>query len=84
MMALHHHSSQEFATKCIDQFDRLYEESQDITRVMGISMHTYISGVPHRSKYVEQVYQHITSKPDVLIWTGEQILDWFKGELENN
>ncbi len=77
MMALHHHSSVEFATKCIDHFDRLYEESADITRVMGISMHTYISGVPHRSKYVEQVYKHITSKPDVLIWTGEQILDWF-------
>jgi hypothetical protein len=50
---------------------------------MGISMHTYISGVPHRSKYVEQVYQHITSKPDVLIWTGEQILDWYKDQLKN-
>ena len=82
MMALHHHSSQEFATKCIDHFDRLYEESRDITRIMGISMHTYISGVPHRSKYVEQVYQHITSKPDVLIWTGEQILDWYKDQLK--
>ena len=78
MMALHHHSSEEFSTKCIDHFDRLYEESTDITRIMGISMHTYISGVPHRSKYVEQVYEHITSKPDVLMWTGEQVYEWYK------
>lgn len=78
MMALHHHSSKEFATKCIDHFDRLYEESTDITRIMGISMHTYISGVPHRSKYVEQVYEHITSKPGVLMWTGEQVYEWYK------
>ena len=84
MMALHHHSSQEFSTKCIDHFDRLYEESTDITRIMGISMHTYISGVPHRSRYVEQVYRHITSKPDVLMWTGEQILDWYKEQLGNS
>ena len=48
---------------------------------MGISMHTYISGVPHRSKYVEQVYEHITSKPDVLMWTGEQVYEWYKNKL---
>jgi peptidoglycan/xylan/chitin deacetylase (PgdA/CDA1 family) len=81
MMALQQHSSEEFAKRCIDHFDRLYEESAAITRVMGISMHTYISGVPHRSKYVEQVYKHITSKPDVLVWTGEQVMDWFKTQV---
>ena len=81
MMALQQHSSKEFATRCMDHFDRLYEDSADITRVMGISMHTYISGVPHRSKYVEQVYSHITSKPDVLIWTGEQVMNWFKTQV---
>ena len=83
MMALHHHSSKEFATKCIDHFDRLYQDSAEITRIMGISMHTYISGVPHRSKYVEQVYEYITSRPDVLIWTGEQVLDWYKEQMSN-
>ena len=81
MMALQQHSSEEFAKRCIDHFDRLYEDSADITRIMGISMHTYISGVPHRSKYVEQVYSHITSKPDVLIWTGEQVMNWFKTQI---
>ena len=43
MMALHHHSSEEFATKCVNHFDRLYEESADITRIMGISMHIFLA-----------------------------------------
>ena len=81
IMALQQHSSEEFAKRCIDQFDRLYEESADITRIMGISMHTFLSGVPHRCKYVEQVYKHITSKPDVLLWTGEQVIDWYKTQI---
>ena len=81
IMAVQNHSSKEFAMKCIDQFDRLYDDSEEITRIMGISMHTFISGVPHRSKYVEQVYQHITSKSDVLMWTGEQILEWYQGQM---
>jgi allantoinase len=76
MMALQQHTSDLFAQRCIDQFERLYADSAEITRVMGISLHTYISGVPHRIKYVEQVFEHIASKPDVLFWTGEQILDW--------
>lgn len=82
IMALQQHSSEEFAKRCIDQFDRLYEDSADITRIMGISMHTFLSGVPHRSKYVEQVYKHITSKPDVLLWTGEQVIDWYKTQAQ--
>ena len=82
IMALHHHSSNEFSRRCIDHFDRLYEESGDVTRIMGISMHTYISGVPHRSKYVEEVFSHIRSKSDVLVMTGEQILDWYKQQVE--
>ncbi len=77
MMALQQHTSDVFAQRTIDHFERLYQDSADITRIMGISLHTYISGVPHRIKYVEQVFEHITSKPDVLLWTGEQVLDWY-------
>jgi allantoinase len=77
MMALQQHTSDVFAQRTIDHFERLYQDSADITRIMGISLHTYISGVPHRIKYVEQVFEHIASKPDVLLWTGEQVLDWY-------
>ena len=44
---------------------------------MAISVHPYIMGVPHRIGYLERLYRHITSRPGVLLWTGEQILDWY-------
>jgi peptidoglycan/xylan/chitin deacetylase (PgdA/CDA1 family) len=77
MMTLQHHASDEFMKRAIAQFDRLYLESAEITRVMAISVHPYLSGAPHRIGYLEQLYDHILSRPDVKLWTGEQILDWF-------
>jgi len=79
MMALQQHGAAEMLQRGLDQFERLYAESAEITRVMAISVHPYISGVPHRIGYLERLYAHIRSKPDVLLWTGEQILDWYRG-----
>lgn len=78
MMALQHHTAEEFLKRGKDQFDQLYKESADITRVMAISLHTYISGAPHRIKYIEGLFDHIRSHEDVVIWTGGEILDWYK------
>jgi len=80
MMALQHHPSEEMLRRGVDHFERLYTESERITRVMSISMHPYLSGVPHRIGYVEKLYAHIAARPGVLFWTGEQILDWYLAE----
>jgi allantoinase len=77
MMALQHHSADEMFRRGAAQFDRLYEESETTTRIMAISVHPYITGVPHRIGWLEKLYQHIQSRPGVLLWTGEQILDWY-------
>jgi peptidoglycan/xylan/chitin deacetylase (PgdA/CDA1 family) len=77
MMAVAQHASAEWLARGIRQFDRLYQESQSSARVMAISLHPYLSGVPHRIGYVEELFEHILRKPDVLFWTGEQILDWY-------
>ena len=66
--------------RTVDQFDRLYAESESITRVMAISVHPYLSGVPHRIGYLEKIYEHILARPGVLMWTGEKILDWYTGQ----
>ena len=66
--------------RTVDQFDRLYAESESITRVMAISVHPYLFGVPHRIGYLEKIYGHILARPGVLMWTGEQILDWYTGQ----
>jgi len=80
MMALQNHPSEEWLRRGIEQFERLYAESERITRVMAISVHPYITGVAHRIGWFEKLYQHIASRPGVLHWTGEQILDWYVAE----
>jgi peptidoglycan/xylan/chitin deacetylase (PgdA/CDA1 family) len=76
--AVQQHSSAEYYTRAIEQFERLYKESARITRVMAISVHPYLNGVPHRIGYLEKLYQHIREKPGVLLWRGEQVLDWYR------
>ena len=61
----------------VDQFDRLYQESAGITRIMAISLHPYLTGVAHRIGYLEKLYAHVLSRPGVLMWTGGQIYDWY-------
>jgi allantoinase len=78
MMAVQQHGSAEWLARGMRHFDRLYEEAADTMRVMAISVHPYLSGVPHRIKYVEELFDYILSKPQVLCWTGEQILDWYR------
>jgi peptidoglycan/xylan/chitin deacetylase (PgdA/CDA1 family) len=64
----------------VDQFDRLYQESAEITRVMAISLHPYITGVAHRIGYLERLLEHVLSRPGVLMWTGGQVYDWYVAE----
>ncbi|MFL2546088.1 MAG: polysaccharide deacetylase family protein [Candidatus Rariloculaceae bacterium] len=75
--ALQQHRSDEILTRGIDHFDRLYQEGAEHTRVMAISLHPFLTGAPHRIKYLEQLYEYIGSKPDVCMMTGEEILDWY-------
>jgi allantoinase len=79
LMALQHHASDELYLRGAAQFDRLYAESvaSESARVMAISVHPYITGVPHRIGWLEKLYAHVAAKPGVLMWTGEQILDWY-------
>lgn len=84
MMALQHHSSDELLKRATDQFDRLYKESETITRVMAISLHPYITGAPHRIRYLEELYSHILKHDGVVMWTGEKIANWYKHEIANS
>ena len=77
MMAIQHHESDAFLHRAKDQFDCLYEEGEKSPRIMALAVHPYLSGVPHRIKYVRQAYEYCLSKPRVQVWDGEHILDWF-------
>jgi len=49
--------------------------------ITAISLHPYLTGVPHRIGYLEQLYDYILGHQDVMICTGEQILDWYLSEM---
>lgn len=78
MTAVQGHRSDEIWLRGRDQFDRLYQDGADQPRVMAISIHPYLTGVPHRIKYLEQLYDYILGHDAVVMWTGSEILDWFK------
>lgn len=47
---------------------------------MAIAVHPYISGQPHRIRYLEEVYGYCRQKEGVLFMNGTEILDWYRGE----
>jgi peptidoglycan/xylan/chitin deacetylase (PgdA/CDA1 family) len=80
VMVIQHHESPYWLQRCKDQFDRLYAEGGKNPRVMAIAVHPYISGVPHRIKYFEAVYDYVKKQKGVWMTTGEEISDWYKGQ----
>lgn len=81
--ALQHHASDMLYRRGVDQFEQLYDESETVTRIMSISLHPYLTGVPHRIRYLDQLLSHIADRPGVLFWTGEEILDWYRKVLSS-
>jgi len=80
MMLIQHHKASEYLDRAMDQFEQLYTDSKDSARVMALVVHPYIMGVPHRLKYYRKALEHIGKQRDVLFWTGEQIVDWFRAQ----
>jgi allantoinase len=78
MMLIQHHKASEFYDRAIDQFEQIYADAEDSARVMAISVHPYIMGAPHRTRYFRQIFETMRNKRDVLFWTGEQILSWYR------
>ena len=79
VMIIQHHNSDYLLQMVKDQFDRLYEESAERMKIVALAIHPYISGQPHRIKYLEQIYDYVNGHEGVLHWNGEQIYDWYKG-----
>jgi allantoinase len=76
-MIVQHHESGYWKDRCIDAFDRLYAEGATRPRVMTISIHPYISGQPHRIKYLEEVYDYINRFEGVVHMNGKEIYEWY-------
>ncbi len=79
--ALQQHQSDEFLRRGRDQFDRLYAESADNARVMAISIHPYVTGVPHRIRYLEELLDYVGGHEGVSWMTASEIGDWYTDEI---
>lgn len=75
--AVQHHRSPEIFERARDQFDTLYREGSESARIMAISTHPYITGVPHRIKYFDMIFDYIRQFEGVVFMTGSEILDWY-------
>ena len=64
MMMIQHHRAEELFDRTVAQFDRLYAEAETQgAKVMGLAVHPYISGVPHRIGWFEQALGYMAAKP---------------------
>jgi allantoinase len=77
MMAVQHHESDYLLKRTIDQFDRLYAEGEKRAKILALAIHPYLSGQPHRIKYLEAIYDYARRFDGVEYWTGEEILQWY-------
>lgn len=73
-----HLTPEEFYQMIVDQFDILYEDGETSGRVMSICLHPFLIGHPFRSKYFDMALKYITSREDVWLATGGEIIDHYK------
>ncbi len=80
LMMIQHQTSDQYLRRLLDSFEILYEEAAETAKILSFAIHPYISGVPHRVGYVREALEEIVNKPGVVVWNGEQILDWYLQE----
>ena len=82
--AIQHLPSDGLMRRAMDQFDRLYREGEGNVRVMAVSLHPYLTGVPHRIGYFEKLLDHICGHDKVALMTGEDISAWYRRAMGDN
>jgi hypothetical protein len=58
----------EFANMIVDAFEVMRAESEKRPLVMGIALHAYIVGWPHRFKHLARAIKHLVSEADDKVW----------------
>jgi allantoinase len=79
MIMVQHHRAAELQERTVAQLDRLLAESEaEGCKVMGLAVHPYISGVPHRIGVLEATLDAIASRPGAVFAQGRDILEWWE------
>jgi peptidoglycan/xylan/chitin deacetylase (PgdA/CDA1 family) len=75
--AIEHQPSHELYARGKAQFDTLYAESEHNAKIMAIALHPYLTGVPHRIGYLQQLLAYCTAQRGVIFMCGAEIAAWF-------
>ncbi|MEJ1158615.1 polysaccharide deacetylase family protein [Prosthecomicrobium sp. N25] len=62
-------SAEQFADTIIDTFDEQLEQSAKGPLVMGIALHPYLVGQPHRLRHLRRALRHIAERRDEIWFT---------------
>jgi len=52
----------------VDAFEVMQQESKKRPLVMGIALHAYIVGWPHRFKHLARALKHIVNEAEPSVW----------------
>ena len=58
----------DFADMIVDAFEVMAAECDKRPLVMGIALHAYIVGQPHRFKHLARALNHLVRKADDKVW----------------
>ena len=58
----------DFAGMIIDAFETMHAECEKRPLVMGIALHAYVVGWPHRFKHLARALKHIVNRADERVW----------------
>jgi peptidoglycan/xylan/chitin deacetylase (PgdA/CDA1 family) len=75
--AVEKHSSSEQYDRLRHTIDGIEAELEHSPRVVSLSLHHHLNGVPHRIKFVEKMLDLLLQRKDTVFMTGGQIADWF-------
>ena len=70
----------DFYRRICETIDVLYEESAHNGRVMGIALHPFLIGVPHRIRYLDRALKYIAAHGKVWFATGHEIIDAYRAQ----
>jgi allantoinase len=75
-------SVDDFEKRIRDTFDVLYAEGDRGGRVMCIALHPFLTGVPHRIRYLDRALSYIASHDKVWLATGSEIIEAFRAQVQ--
>ena len=79
VVMIQYHDEQELPRRARLTAARLLQEAEagSGVKVMGIAIHPYITGVPHRIAALEALYEELAADPRVAFLQGDEIAEWY-------